>query len=105
MNLGTLDRLIDLEQATITRQPNGEEIKAWAPAVKVWAAVQYDAGNETVDNAQKQAVQRVTFVIRYRSGGLATTFRVRHEGQVYDIEAVAEIGRRVGLRLASYSRA
>ncbi len=105
MNIGTLDRLIALEQATVTRRPNGEEIKAWTPAVTVPASVRYDAGNETVDNSQKQAVQRVTFVIRYRPGGLATTFRVRYEGQVFDIEAVAEIGRRQGLRLTSYSRA
>lgn len=104
MNLGKLDRQITLEQAAETRNGYGEVLKDWAPLGTVWAQVRYAAGTETTDNAQVQAVQRVEFTVRYRPDALHTRFRVQYAGNAYEIEAVAEIGRRQGLKLTAYTR-
>ncbi len=70
----------------------------------MWAKVTYGTGNEAVAAEQLQAVQLVTFRIRYRAGGLTTRYRVTHEGQTYDILSVAEVGRRIALDLKAESR-
>lgn len=105
MNIGQMDRRVGLEFYSETRSPlSGEVRQTWQSIGQVWAKISYGTGSEAVAAEQVQAVQLVTFRIRYHPGGLTTRYRVTHEGQVYDILSVAEVGRRVALDLKAETR-
>lgn len=103
MNLGKLDRRLTLEQNTASQNDFGEAVPAWAELGQRWARVEYKQGSESFQADEQVAVQRIDFTIRYEKG-LSSRLRVRYEGQVYDIDAVAEIGRRHGLKLTTFTR-
>ena len=103
MNIGKLDRRIELEQNTATQDTFGQAIDQWESLGKRWASVAYKGGGEQIQADEQVAVQRVEFTIRHEEG-LTARLRVRYQGQVYDIEAVAEIGRRAGLKLTAFTR-
>jgi SPP1 family predicted phage head-tail adaptor len=105
MNIGSLTDPIDLQQSAPTRdEATGQELPGWTAPERTWAKVQYGAGGEAVANSQKQAVQQVKFLIRWRPDALNTTFRVTYGGQYYDIDAVALVGRKSGLLLTANTR-
>lgn len=105
MNLGKLDHRLTLQRAA---GPAPDDFNA-APAVgfvavaEVWAQVEYPQGNEATDAAQLQTVQQVRLRIRYRAD-VETTWRVLLDGKTYQLTAVAEIPRRVGLLLTAVRR-
>ncbi len=103
MNIGKLDRRITLEQNTATANDFGEQVPGWSEVGEVWARVDYGKGNEDFQSGEQVAVQRIDFTIRYRKS-LSARLRITYEGQVYDIEAVAELGRRAGLKLSAFTR-
>ncbi|MCC2547713.1 phage head closure protein [Hymenobacter sp. BT175] len=103
MNIGKLDRRITLEQNTATQNAYGEQVPAWSEVGEVWARVDYGRGNEAVQAGEQVAIQRIDFTIRYKPG-LSARLRITYEGQVYDIEAVQELGRRAGLKLSAFTR-
>ena len=105
MNIGKLDRQITLQApVAATRNDFGETAPAaFAPAATVWAQLEYPQGAEATEAAQLQTVQPVRFRIRYRPG-VETTWRVLFENHIYQLTAVAEIPRRVGLILTAVRR-
>jgi SPP1 family predicted phage head-tail adaptor len=103
MNLGKMDRRITLEQNTATQDTTGEMVPVWSEVGTRWARVEYKQGGESFQANEQVAVQRIDFTIRHERG-LSARLRVRYEDQVYDIDAVAEIGRRHGLKLSAYTR-
>ena len=105
MNLGKLDRLITLQApGAPTQNAYGETAPAvFIDAASVYAQVDYPQGAEATEAAQLQTVQPVKFRIRYRAG-VETSWRVRYEDHTYQLTAVAEMGRRVGLILTAVRR-
>ena len=105
MNIGKLDRLITLQAPGAAAQNGyGETAPAvFADVASVFAQLEYPQGNESTEAAQLQTVQPVKFRIRYRAG-VETTWRVRYENHTYQLTAVAEIPRRVGLILTAVRR-
>ena len=104
MNIGTLDRRIILSQPTPgAAGAYGPGADVFADVAEVWAKVAYSQGNEQYLADEKTAVQRIAFTIRYRTD-INPTWRIRYQNKTYLIDAVAEIGRRVGLTLSSFSR-
>jgi SPP1 family predicted phage head-tail adaptor len=103
MNIGKLDRRILLEQNLPTPDSFGQPIDSWSEVGQVWARVDYMQGSEKNQANEEVAIQWIEFTIRYRKP-LNARYRITYEGQVYDIEAVAEIGRRQGLKLSTYTR-
>lgn len=103
MNIGKMDRRIILEAPTHAPDSFGQAVESWAEVGRPWARVDYKAGDEQVQANELVAVQRVEFTIRY-DRTVTPRLRVRYQDQVYNIDAVAEIGRRLGTKLTCYTR-
>ena len=104
MYLGNLQYRVIL-QKPVNAAPNqfGEITQTWVTVGVVWAAWNYAAGNEKYIAEEKTTIQNVLFTIRWRPD-VNTLCRLNYKGAIYQIDAVAELGRRQGLILSSYSR-
>lgn len=105
MNIGSLDREVTLLAPVAVPQ---DAYGAPAPVqyeerATVWASLKFGAGTEATDAQQLTAQQVVTWTLRYRADVLPT-WRLRYNETTYQLTAVAEIGRRVGLTLTTYAR-
>lgn len=99
MMAGRLDRRIRIEQRTVTRAEDGSEVSTWTLFAVVWAQALPSRGNERHAAGAEQADRDMRFRIRWRPG-VSAAMRVVHEGTEWDIVAVAELGRRVGMELS-----
>lgn len=102
MRAGRMDRRITIQQSDSTRTALGDPNGSWTTLASVWAEVVPTSGREYTNGAAEQRVaSRVTrFRIRYLAAAAADTqLRVLYNGQTYDIQHIAEIGRRQGLDL------
>lgn len=105
MNIGALDRQITLQRFVSTQDAFGQQVGEWQDASPlIWAEKKFRSGQETYDADQKQAVQKVDFKIRWRIGITSELRIVETDGTIYQIDSVAEVGRRIGLTLTSYNR-
>jgi SPP1 family predicted phage head-tail adaptor len=102
LKIGGLDRKITIQQKTVSRTALGDETEAWGTLASVWAKVIPMSGREYFNG---QSVQRTSskfsrFQIRYlASVSQDTQLRVLYQGLTYDIQNIAEIGRKAGLEL------
>ena len=97
MRAGRLDRRITIEQPTAAVNTFGEPVQTWADLATVWASVRAKSGREFFAGGE-QATADTVFRIRYRSD-VTRVMRISYGGAVYDITAIAEIGRREGLEI------
>ena len=93
MNPGRMDRQITLQRFTTTTSAIGEQVKTWSALVTVPAMYRPDTGSEGVNGDKREAELPVTFTIRYYAG-LNPKDRLTYGGQVYNILAVTEVGRK-----------
>lgn len=84
---GSLDQRITLQQKSVTRASNGEEVVTWGDVATVWAEAVPVRGREFFAAAQMQQAVDVRFRIRTRSG-LTGNMRVMWKAQPYDITAM-----------------
>lgn len=101
---GQLDRRIRLRRPSTTRNTFGENVETFVDEKTVAARVVPATGREDfVPSDGHSAKQPTVFEIRYRVG-VGPKWRVSFNGSEYEVEDVAEIGRREGLRLTCYAR-
>jgi head-tail adaptor len=120
MRAGKLDRLIDIQRATMNMSPGGEPVLSWDTIVSRRAASYAPVvGTERFSAPQLAALEQVEFRIRYSQNvaELIPSDRVIYpspegsppapitERQIYNIIAVNEIGRREGLAIMAVRRA
>lgn len=99
MKIGALDRRIRIEAFTSTRDPDtNEEIRDWALLAEAWANRRDVSAREFFAAGGQNTEQLSVFTIRWRTG-INQSLRVTHDGQVFDITGVSEIGRRQFLSL------
>lgn len=98
MRAGELDRKIVIERVTETQNAIGEPVASWATFATVWAAVKPVRGREYFAAQGMQAEADSVFRIRWLDG-VTPKMRISYDGAVYDIQHVAELGRRAGLEL------
>ncbi|MGI4862424.1 MAG: phage head closure protein [Janthinobacterium lividum] len=105
MNLGKLDRQVWLQQPVTPAQNALGEVApvSYQDTALVWAEQKPGAGAESFIGQQLTPQQVVVWQIRYRSD-VQPTWRLQYDGVTYEITAVTEIGRRVGLTLTTYTR-
>lgn len=105
MNFGKFDRQLLLQRPTTVAQNSfGEPAPAAFEAVGMeWGEQKPGAGTESFSGQQLTTQQVVTWQVRYRAD-LDPTWQFACEGRLYQITAVAEIGRRAGLLLTTYYR-
>lgn len=101
MNIGHMDRRIELQTSAHTVNQYGERTDSWSTYATVWAAIVYRGGSEKVSGDQVSSTNKVEFRIRYSStvSRVLASDRVLYNTQYYQILAVEEIGRREGYKL------
>lgn len=93
-----LDRRVQLQHRTVTKNERGDAVDSYATYATVWALKRDTRAQERFAGQQVQAELDTVFQIRYRNDVLATD-RLICEGRTFDIRPGAEIGRRVGLEI------
>jgi SPP1 family predicted phage head-tail adaptor len=103
MEAGALDRRITIERYNETRDSFNNVTKNWATLATAWAS------KEDVSDTERLAAQAVSatlttrFQIRWspQVSDVNPKDRVVFNDQVYDIQAVKEIGRHEGLEISA----
>ena len=81
-----LDRLVTIQQETVTRTPFGSEVVTWVDLDTVWARFTQQTATETFRNEANimQATSMAAFRIRYRDD-VTEKMRIVHDGDNWDI--------------------
>lgn len=111
MRAGSLDRRVRIEQATEVQDPaTGEPVRTWGLVREVWANVRPLRGSEFSAAQQLVAKADTLFLIRFPHGldplpNPDESMRLVYGAVPYNIQYVAEIGRREGLEILATARA
>lgn len=93
MNAGLMDRIIDIQQETVTNS-NGSISKSWTNVLTARPAwIRPERGSENMQGQRMESVQRMVFNIRF-VGGLNTKMRIKYDDNYFNIESIVEIDRR-----------
>ena len=98
MRAGKLDRLIIIERPTENVAPSGAVSTGWAQIAVVRAELVQRTADEFLTGFGEAETGSAVFRIRYMDG-ITTADRVVFDGGTYDIDEIAEIGRRRALEL------
>jgi SPP1 family predicted phage head-tail adaptor len=98
--IGNLDRRIVLKDYTTSQNDYGELEQTWTTTATTWAWVRFGAGNERMIANKETVVGDCIFTIRYRTGVTERT-KVVFDSTDYDIQHIAQIGRRKYLELTA----
>lgn len=115
MRAGKLDRKIQIERRTDTRDDHGQPIAVWTRiGTTRWASYGPVSGAERFIADQFVAREQVEFQVRWASDlddlnpkdriVFPITSGTASDSQIYEIMAVHEIGRREGLRIITARR-
>ena len=91
--VGPMNRRVEIQEATETQDETGEPVEVWATTRTVRAARKDVRGWERFRSDQEIAARTSVFTMRWFSG-LTTEMRLSHDGMIWDIEGLAELGRR-----------
>lgn len=98
MRAGNLDREITIEAVTETRTATGAISQSWATFATVWAERKDVRASEQFKANREMAERATVWRIRYLPG-LTEKHRINDGTQTWDIDAIAELGRRDGLEV------
>lgn len=102
MQAGKLDRRIVIQTPTATRDGAGQPVKTWGLLATVWAKVEHLRGKEPFQGEQFNAQRTSVFTIRHRTD-VDETMQIIFDGDTYDIQSIAEKGRREGLEITAFA--
>lgn len=95
MRAGKMDRRVTLlKWQEIGRDALNAPIEEFVPIATVWAQQRPERGAERFAAAQIAGARVMTFHIRYRSD-ISIKDRLSHEGHIFEISDVRELGRQV----------
>ena len=95
---GKLDRQVLIEREFEEVAPSGAVSKVWAAVATVRAQRVQQTAKEYLSGFGEADAGGAVFRIRYLAG-IATADRVTCDGVTYDIDEIAELGRKRGLDL------
>lgn len=95
---GKLDRQITIERDTETVAASGAVSSVWAPVATIRAELVQRSADEFLTGFGEAEAGGAVFRIRYLAG-ITTADRVICDGVAYDIDEIAELGRRRALEL------
>ena len=95
-----LDDLVDLQEKVTQRDQFGGAKESWVSLGSVWAAVNVTGVSEDFENDANITIAKrnARITIRWR-GDLNEIMTVVYDGLRWDIEGIAEVGRREFLQL------
>ena len=86
--IGKLNRRVEIQVATVTRNDYGEELKTWATSSIVWARIEPQGGKEYFDAQQVKG--KTSYKVIIRKVGLETDDRLKYGSTVFEIDAILE---------------
>lgn len=89
---GQLDRRVTFQQATETRNGNGEPVYAWSTYADRWASIEYGSGGDVVEGERLLAQSNVKFFVRY-DARINKGMRIKYKHWFYNIIRLTEQGR------------
>ncbi len=92
MRAGQKNRRIRIESLTTAKSGFGSDVETWTLLRDVWAAFSFVKSDEVNAASQLTSERLVTFKIDYIAALQPKLHRVLFQGQVYDIQAVDEVG-------------
>ncbi|WP_420002913.1 head-tail adaptor protein [Arenibacterium sp. LLYu02] len=95
---GTLQHIIELQRATETVHSTGAVSTSWTTYATGKAELRRSGVSEFLTAYGEVSADKAVFVLRWLPG-VSVADRVVHGGKVWNIVALAEIGRRRGLEL------
>lgn len=98
MRAGALQHKIELQREVETVTPAGHVKKTWQTYATGKAELRQASISEYLTSFGETDAGAGVFLIRYLPG-VSTSDRIVHGGRVWNIKAIAEIGRRRGLEL------
>jgi len=99
MRAGKLDRRVQLQHRTLSRNGSGEQIASYTTYATIWAGKRDLRGREYFAAQQLNAELQATWALRWRDDVLETDRLIDDAGGIFDVTHVAEIERRKGLDL------
>lgn len=84
MDAGRFDQRVTIQEKSVTRAANGEEVVAWVTHAERWARVEPLRGREFFAAAQMQGAVDYRVTIRYLST-VTRAMRLQWRGMVLDI--------------------
>lgn len=95
------NRRVEIQSATEpTQDETGQPVEAWTTVRTVRAARRDVRGFERLRAEQELAERTSVFTMRWFSG-LTAEMQLKHDGLIWDIEGIAELGRRVALEVTA----
>lgn len=98
MQAGKLQHPIDLQRLTETLGPNRQAVQTWNTYATGRAELRQAGVSEFLTTFGEGVTNNAVFVIRWIPG-VSVSDRILHGGKVWNIVAIAEIGRRKGIEL------
>lgn len=89
INIGEMDRYVELHSFTETANAAGQPVKTWSKTADIWVKLQPKGGGEAYENDQLTATNRYEFITWYRSDVDATK-RIIEGSEIYRITHVEE---------------
>lgn len=105
INPGELDRQITLQSRTVAANAYGEPIETWSTLATVRAKIEYPitGSDEQTQQGLNIARTRANFIIRHRSD-VGFVERIQYDSETWDIERIAEDGRKSFLIITAERR-
>lgn len=103
MRAGALDRRIEIQAASESKDEFGVITEAWQTVATVRAQIIQSATAEYLAGAGEAGEAVLIFRARWLDG-LSVRNRVIYNGQAYDVREIKEIGRRKGVDIRCQAR-
>lgn len=99
MRIGPLRHRLTMQEQSVTRASNGEELIAWVTADTVWGNVRPASGREAFVSAGDQQLAVITHRVEIRwRADLTPKMRFLWDGRILEIEQVGDpSGKRASL--------
>ena len=91
---GRLNKRIELQRATSTRDVTGEPLETWATYTTVWGRVISGAGAERIVGQEVTGRGGLVLQIRYRTPQPTLTERAKLGTRIFDINDVSNVEER-----------
>lgn len=89
MQIGDLDRRIEVLEKRVSKDSYGGEEIEWIPVGRVWAKIESGSGTEYVNVQQVQAENPTKITVRFYAG-LTVMERIRYGDKLYEIIGISD---------------
>ena len=92
LKIGELDRRVRLQNAELTKDDYGENLKTWNTFATVWAKILYRSGDVNEESEKNTAIGKVEFFIRNLGmSSLTMQTRIFYDSKYFYLEAINEV--------------